>query len=877
MTRSHLTEPPSPDFAPIRMAEVEIGERLPRIEGGAGESGIPYQTAQCLIRLHGTPLGFVLAQLPIKGLEPQELADLIWRDLRGKIELHLEADGIPAPVQLEAAGLPTSGAPSCRAEMEEFLRRAPFASIVIPTRNRPDSVAKTVEKIASSNYPHDRYEVIVVDNGSGSDTIVELADVDPGGGVSVRVVHEAVPGSSNARNRGVEEANGEIVVFADDDVDVDVDWLATMVRSFDRDEQVGGVGGLTMPNELETPAQVWFEGFGSFMRGFERRVYDLANPPSDRPLFPFTVGDFGSGQNCACRRDVLKGLGGFDPTLGPGTLAYDGEDVEAMLRILLAGKKVVYEPAAMVRHEHQRDYAQFRRRVWGYGVGLTACLTKTLIENPRLLPRLTRKLPRGLAYALSPRSAKNENKQVDYPAKLSRLELWGMAYGPIAYARSRRHNRRRSRKTTRGPTESDPSPPAKLRALIVTDSHPPLIAGANRSVELLSRHLSALGHSVAVATAWQEGLPAFEEADGGVQVHRIRDLSSRMRWVSEDPYKHNPPPFPDPEAVVELRRLIRDFKPDLVHAYGWLAHSAAAALRAGEAPLLLSARDYGNICAVRTLVHKGREICDGPAPVKCLGCSTSFYGGAKGPVAAASVLGAGLLLRRRVTAIHSVSHFVAAQMDRHLHVPGAISTVIPNFHEDTSGKPVNAEILARLPQQPFILFVGAFRRIKGIEELLTAYRRLDAAPPLVLVGTRAPDTPEPFPPDGVTVIEDVPYPTVMAIWERALFGVLPSKAPETLGNVIHEAMSKGRAMIGTRPGGPEDMIEDRKSGLLVPAGDVDALAEAMALLIEDSDLRESIEKRARVRADEFTPEVVMPQLENLYYETIASFRERQLA
>ena len=120
------------------------------------------------------------------------------------------------------------------------------------------------------------------------------------------------------------------------------------------------------------------------------------------------------------------------------------------------------------------------------------------------------------------------------------------------------------------------------------------------------------------------------------------------------------------------------------------------------------------------------------------------------------------------------------------------------------------------------------------------------------------------------MIEDVPHATVMAIWERALFGVLPSKAPEALGNVVHEAMSKGKAMIGTQPGGQEDMIEDGVTGLLVPGGDAEALAAAMRRLIADADLRGEIETRALERSRAFTSEVVMPQIERLYAETIAA-------
>lgn len=298
---------------------------------------------------------------------------------------------------------------------------------------------------------------------------------------------------------------------------------------------------------------------------------------------------------------------------------------------------------------------------------------------------------------------------------------------------------------------------------MVTDSYRPLIGGANRSIELLAQHMSRLGHSVVVATAWQPAVPTFEDdLASGVRVYRVRDLTSRVSWISEDSYKHNPPPFPDPEATLRLRRLIRNFRPDLVHAYGWLTHSTAAAMLGMKLPLLVSARDYGNICAVRTLVRDGR-ICDGPAPAKCLACGASTYGFAKGLVAAASVLGVRPLLRHKTTAVHAASRFAARTMDRHLNVQDARSVIIPNFLEEESGEWVDEEILARLPQQPFILFVGAFRQVKGIHELFAAYERLTDPPPLVLVGTLAPDSPERFP-AGATVLIDVPHSTVMAMW-----------------------------------------------------------------------------------------------------------------
>ena len=409
------------------------------------------------------------------------------------------------------------------------------------------------------------------------------------------------------------------------------------------------------------------------------------------------------------------------------------------------------------------------------------------------------------------------------------------------------------------PADADRS----LRVLLVTDSYPPLVGGATFWSQQVARRMSARGHEVTLATTWQPETAAREQ-DGAVAVHRLRDLTSRVPGISADPYRHNPPPFPDPEAVLRLRRLIKRVQPDLVHSYGWLTHSVAAALVGSDVPLLVSTQDYSNVCALRTLFRHG-EICTGSAPAKCLECAGSNYGKAKGAVAVAGIFGSRPLLRRKVTRIHSISRYVAAAIERDLQPPAPIE-IVPNFSEDVGDAPVDEEILAQLPERPFIFFVGALRGVKGIAELCRAYEGLQDPPPMVLAGPMAPDTPKEFP-AGVSVLTSVPFPTVMAIWERALFGVFPSKWPEPLGNVVYEAMSRGRAVIGTRPGGHEDMIEDGRTGLLVPAGDVGALGAAMSRLIGDAGLREALGERARERSRAFTAEAVLPELERLYRET----------
>ncbi len=86
--------------------------------------------------------------------------------------------------------------------------------------------------------------------------------------------------------------------------------------------------------------------------------------------------------------------------------------------------------------------------MWGYGLGLSACVTKSVADNPRLFPTLLRKLPKGVAFALSPRSAKNEKRQGDLPQRTGLARAGGLACGPFAYGRSRWQHRGEQRAAT---------------------------------------------------------------------------------------------------------------------------------------------------------------------------------------------------------------------------------------------------------------------------------------------------------------------------------------------------------------------------------------------------------------------------------------------
>jgi glycosyltransferase involved in cell wall biosynthesis len=413
-----------------------------------------------------------------------------------------------------------------------------------------------------------------------------------------------------------------------------------------------------------------------------------------------------------------------------------------------------------------------------------------------------------------------------------------------------------------------------MRILLATDHFPPFIGGAHRQARLLAQAMTERGHEVMVVTPWHGGLPPSEQ-EGRVVVRRVRQLRTVIPRLVRDKRQRHQPPFPDPVTVRDLRKAIAEVEPDLIHSYGWMTFSVAAALGRRRIPLLVSARDYGYFCANRTLLRKGAP-CSGPGMLKCLACTGDYYGAPKGWFAALGVYACKPLLKRKMTGLHSVSTYVQEVTARELALDGdgrpLFEVTIPSFQTEAPLEPIAeaaglSQWLDRLPAEPFILFVGAFRKVKGLETLFDAYRLLSDPPPLVLMGTYERDSPADFPPQAV-VMTDVPHEAVMAAWDRAMFGVMPSLWPEPLGSTVVEGMLRGRPVIGTSIGGHTDML-DEGTGVLVPQGDVVALRRAMEDLIDDPNRREVLGAAAAERAHDFVAASVLPRFEQAYEAVIA--------
>lgn len=422
------------EFQPVRLLQVEITEPIPDLERVNMRNGQSYSKAQVLVRLHTRPLGLIDIEIEENGVSADSLSSSIWRALGQQINDHLVQYGASSVSQLTPEGLPVEGAPAYIRERDELLKTAPFVSVIVATRNRADSLPRTLDSLLELDYPN--YEIIVVDNAPSDETTAALVEQRYGHLYNVRYVREDRPGLGSAHNGGLQFTDAPFVAFTDDDVLLDRYWLCELMRGFFVTKNVGCVTGMIMPAELETQAQMWIEQFGGFSKGFERKIFDLNDNRHSSVIYPFNLGVYGSGANMAFRTSALREIGLFDPCLGAGTAAMAGDDLVGFFEIIHRGYKLVYEPAAILQHFHRQDYAGLRRQVYGYGVGLVASLVSIIMRHPQLLLAILLRVPAGVHYLLDPKSTKNVKKQADYPEELTRHELQGMIYAPFAYLKS---------------------------------------------------------------------------------------------------------------------------------------------------------------------------------------------------------------------------------------------------------------------------------------------------------------------------------------------------------------------------------------------------------------------------------------------------------
>lgn len=397
-----------------------------------------------------------------------------------------------------------------------------------------------------------------------------------------------------------------------------------------------------------------------------------------------------------------------------------------------------------------------------------------------------------------------------------------------------------------------------MRILQLAQFYPPVVGGEERHVRNLSIELAGRGHDVHVACLDVGQAP---QVDPGVTVHALHNVGVRVPALYPTADRPLALPLPDPLATRALARVVREVEPDVVHAHNWIINSYLPLPAARRLPLVYSLHDYSHVCATKRLMYRD-ELCSGPAPKKCLECTTDWFGKGRGPVIW-SMVRSGRPVRNRVADVFTpVSRFVgeANQLDEQ----GVPWEVVPNFVPDSL---LASRTVARdpaLPEGDYLFYAGDVSEQKGVSVILAAYGRLDPAtrPALVLVGRPAMDLSSL--PDGVQVEDKWDHPRVVSGFVHALAAVLPSKWPDPCPTTVLEAMALGAPLVTTHMGGIADMVVGGESALVVPPGDVDATHAALARIVAEPELRARLSAQASVEVRRYLQSAVAAQLEGIY-------------
>ena len=234
--------------------------------------------------------------------------------------------------------------------------KRPFVSVVIPVLNGERTIGDCLVSVLRGDYPQDRREILVVDNGS-TDRTAEIIR-----GFPVRYLRDTQRGAAHARNRGIEASNGEIIAFTDADCVASSGWLRELANGFDA-EEVGGVAGEILPYPPRTSA----ERYAARIRHLSPERY------LRRPIFPFAV-----TANLAFRREVFDVVGLLDPRSPRG-----GESTDFCTRFFRGtGLELRLAPRAVVLHRHRATARELLQQQWSYGRGHAFLYIKYRDEIP---------------------------------------------------------------------------------------------------------------------------------------------------------------------------------------------------------------------------------------------------------------------------------------------------------------------------------------------------------------------------------------------------------------------------------------------------------------------------------------------------------------
>ncbi|NJN02230.1 MAG: glycosyltransferase [Leptolyngbyaceae cyanobacterium RM1_1_2] len=222
----------------------------------------------------------------------------------------------------------------------------PVFSIIVPTYNRPKQIVTCLQTLMQLDYPRDRFEVIVVDDGSD----VPLTDIVKPFQESLNLVfiRQANAGPAAARNHAAQKAQGQYLAFTDDDCQPATDWLKALAACFEQ-KPVCIVGGRTVNALSDNP-------FSMTSQNIISMGYDHYNAVRDQARF------FASNNMVVPRQEFLA-IGSFDESFTTS------EDRELCDRWIHHGYTMTYAPEVVIYHAHPMTLRSFWKQHFNYGRG----------------------------------------------------------------------------------------------------------------------------------------------------------------------------------------------------------------------------------------------------------------------------------------------------------------------------------------------------------------------------------------------------------------------------------------------------------------------------------------------------------------------------
>jgi glycosyltransferase involved in cell wall biosynthesis len=236
---------------------------------------------------------------------------------------------------------------------------SPHVSVVICTRNRPNTIGQAVASVLANDYP--AFDLTVIDQSTTDATEAALKPLE--GAVSrLRYVRVDEPGLSRAYNTAICRTSGEILAFTDDDCIVPQDWLAAIVAAFAEDGEADLLYGQVLP----APQTDDDSGMTPWL--------DIPRPERLSRKDGFKV--FGMGANFAARRRLFAAIGGFDEILGGGAPLRSSQDYDLAYRAYCAGSVILLRPEVQVLHDGLRAHEEWPAVLRNYGIGDGAFYSK---------------------------------------------------------------------------------------------------------------------------------------------------------------------------------------------------------------------------------------------------------------------------------------------------------------------------------------------------------------------------------------------------------------------------------------------------------------------------------------------------------------------